>query len=416
MSVYQNSLKIKYLEASSHNTAKTEFRIPNNTYALPNLRLANVGVYGTVGTTSKIGVTSLIKNISILSDRTVIDSLRNANHYESFRQLTQSNAMNKNIYKYLNNCDIGYNIDKGQQVTPQVSQSATTVLLDETALGMVELPALLSILNEDTLILDTNKFKNLSVVIEWEQNQMNYLHDATNGAYTIAQPTLIYDELINPVEGKALSGKMQNFNFTSIEHDSINLPNGNATAPAQQAIKRLFKAFQDKYIGRMVLIKQFANLLINNDTGTNVIRGKGYYGSPVQWKENINFIVNSVPMFESDELSNDAVKSYITGQTYGALNSMPYENTSAVGSDDKNGTLQNFTGIPEDLNTIGMSSYLGVRVQKKIKNLELHYSRQTVTDTNAVLKRYNEELVLHLYCEVSKQLIFNNGQFIVSYL
>ena len=420
MSFYSQFVNIRYLEPHHHNQHnRTEWKLPDDIVAYPNLRLCNVGLNGAIGSLSKMGCVSLIRHVSLYSDRELIDTLRYANQWHSFNQLTESNAANKDVNSVLEKSKIGYTIDSSAQSISKDSENAVTVAADETkgSGGFVQLPKLLKFLQSDGLVLDTSKLKNLRVVVEWETNKLKYLDSGTNNNFNIPQPTLIYDEIENPQIAAQLSAQVGNLTWSCMEHDAFDAPAiKNSGTGHQQALNRRLKGFDNKFVSRMLIQKNFVNPGLIGKPG-NLVSGKGWYRSPVQHKEQVNLKVNSKPLF-SENLDNDAIKSYMTKETWGALNLQFYEDQLSAGVDNPVDGNLNFIGVPANKDEfVGYASYVGCVVNNRIKDLEVHYSRVNPQDSTAAIKRYGEHLNINVWGEVAKQLIMGkNGEFTVRYL
>lgn len=416
MSLHSQFVDIRYLEPEHHNPShRTIFRLPAGIQAFPNLRLGNLGIHGAVGRLSKTGVSALIKHIYLYSDRQLIDQARYANQWESFRQLTMSNSANKNIFRFLEKHEIGYQIDNKEQVGSQdVGGNVATAELTQIKAqgGYLQLPMLLQILQEPTFILDTNKFPNMTLVIEWETDKTKYLSTDTDKDFTIGSPTLIYDEITDPKIGQQASAAMKNFNWNCIEHDSVEVKK-ETSLPGNQTIHRKLKAFDKKLLNRLVLVKTFQDPTLIVD-GSNTVNGKGFYRSPVQHLEHINFKINGVPVFD-EPLAQEESRQAITAQAWGKLNVLPYESSLSVGLDIPT-TQKHFIGTSKDTDvTTGMASYCGCRIDNVVQDFELEYKRTCPTDS-ATFKRYSAALTLNVFGETTKQMVFGkNGQFLVRY-
>ena len=418
MSFYSQYVNIRYLEAESHNpNYRTEFKLPNNIYAYPNLRLVNVGLSGAAGSLNRIGAVALIKHIYLYSDRELIDSVRYLNQWHSFNQLTESNQANHGVNKYLERSRIGYVITQNEQLESNDDVNAVDAQGDKTKGGSayIALSKIFNILQKDNMILDTSKFPNLRVVVEWETAKLKYLGSGTNNNFTITQPTLVYDEISDPNIGAGLSKMMENMTFSSIEHDSIDAPSITAQADGfKQSLDKKLKGFDNKVITRLLVSKNYLNVNLA-EGGGNSINGKGFFRSPVQYLEAVNIKVNGSPLFD-ENLKEEAVRQKMCANTWGALNTAPYETMLSNGLSHP-AAQANFIGIPQDENLIGMASYLGARVEDRISDLEMHYERVKPSDNTAAIKKYAEHLTINVFAEVQKQIVLGkNGQFIVRYL
>ena len=420
MALHSQFIDIKYLEASHHSPhTRTTFKLPNGIVAFPNLRICNLGIHGAVGRLSETGISSLIKHISLYSDSQLIDQLRYANQFESFRQLTHSNSVNNDNFSYLEKSEIGYSINSSQQVESlNNGHSASIVELTETDAqgGYLQLPSLLRILQEKSFVIDTNKFKNMSIVIEWATDKLHYLSEGTNETFSIGNPTLVYDQVIDEKLARSMSAGMKNFSWNCIDHDSITV-SAQTTLPTTQTLTRKLKGFDTKYLNRLVIVKNFINNTINVNTDVaNTMKGKGYYRSPVQHNEQIQLKVNGMCLFD-EPIIQENVKAMITAQAWGPLNLRPYEGNISVGLDNLHEGYKSYVGIPADRNNIvGFGSYFGMDIKQSINDLEIEYRRNCTEMSAGTENRYAEGLLLNVFGEVTKQIIFNNNGFVVRYL
>jgi hypothetical protein len=109
------------------------------------------------------------------------------------------------------------------------------------------------------------------------------------------------------------------------------------------------------------------------------------------------------------------VKLAITSDAYGPLNLMPYEPSISVGLDTPQAVAVNIVGTPHT-DFVGMASYVGVKLQQRIQDYEVSYTRDCFRDTTGHFKRYTEGLTLHFYAEVQKVVKFSGGDFSIEYV
>ena len=418
MSGYSQFLKISYLEPQSHVVNyQTEFKLPDNVVCSPSLRIGNLGLESSTfagdANYAISGVSSLIKNIYLYSDRMLIDKISNFGHFDAtFKQLQNSNQTNKNIQQVLNKSSVGYSLDAKQQFSGNGIHSRISNSGSEDKCGYIELASHFNVLRSMPVI-DTSKLKNFRVVIEWQKNNLYYLRNHTDQVFQQKSPTLIYDVIINPQVAMAQSKALGNFNFMSLEHDSIIIP-ANTSLPSVQKTQKQLKGFNNKLVEKMVLIKQYQNDLLAKSS-TNII-GLGPYKSPVQYNEQVQVKINGRPLFDSP-VDKEVVRVLHTDNAWGPRNVMPYAQSLSIGLNNVNDGLVNFVGIPSDSEQIANSSYFGFQVLNKIKDLEIEYERESPSDSNATIKVYSEAMTLHAYGTVQKQMVFGkNGDFMVSYV
>mgnify|MGYP003651763753 FL=1 len=413
--------KIRYLDPNSHISGlKTEFRLPKNFTAYPNLRLGNLGVSGTATEYDRNGVISTIRHIHLYSNQTLIDSARHVNRYMSFKNRLTSNEYNKNILKFTNRSKYGYEITNGGRVDCLRAQNAVDAVGLSTNLGVVDLPDLLGVLLQ-LKVVDTSQMPNLRLVIEYEDDKRLYLNSDAATDYKNLQPVLICDEIVNPQIAAEMVKQNVNISFQTVEHDSVQVPavtvtgtDDGATNSVQPINKRL-KGNQNKVINRCVLLKSYTDK-VKRYAG-NTPQGQGNYSSPVQIDEKINFLINGRPVFD-DTIEAPNVKLMVTEDAFGPLNLVPYEAQVSAGLDVNQTEANNANreGTPGATALIGFFSPVGFKVLSRVRDIEIQYERRIYADANGVLKKYADGLDLHLYSEVQRVLKFGPSGPVVTYL
>lgn len=419
MAMYSQFVKLRYLDPVSDLPNKTEFKLPPSIKAYPNLRLSNVGLKGTDGNLGPVGCIGMIRHIHLYSNKQLLDSVRFVNRYMDFKNKLSSNSQNKNIKKYLNKAQYGFEITEKQQFAHLRANSTVDSTGLEKNFGYIELTQVFNILSE-LKVIDTDVFENLRLVIEWETDSKYYMNKDDVTGLSHVSPILVMDEITSDQLANALKKEQKNFLFQSIDHDSLVLakvvPGGNTDPAKIQPIDTKLNAYQNRVINRIVMMKAYTDVTKSFDN--HAIQGRGPYNSPVMTDETVNFKINGQPIFDQP-LDNDMIKLAMTTDTYGSLNVMPYESviSNGLASPKNGGQPKNDVASPADTNLIGNSSYLGVKILDRIQDFEVSYQRKCHenTTTNA-LKRYSDGITLHFYAEVQKMMKFGAGSFSVAYL
>lgn len=416
MAMYSQFVKLRYLDPVSDLPNKTEFKLPPSIKAYPNLRLSNVGLKGATGNLGPVGCIGMIRHIHLYSNKQLLDSVRFVNRYMDFKNKLSSNSQNKNIKKYLNKAQYGYEITDKQQFAHLRANSTVDSVGLEKNFGYIELTQVFNILSE-LKVIDTDVFENLRLVIEWETDSKYYMNKDNVTGQSHVSPILVMDEITSDQLANALKKEQKNFLFQSIDHDSLVFPDVTPADPANiQSKDTKLNAYQNRVINRIVMMKAYTDVAKN--FVSNNIQGRGPYSSPAMTDESVNFKINGQTIFDQP-LDNDMIKLAMTTDTYGPLNVMPYESvlSNGLASPETAGQPGNEVASPADTNLIGNSSYLGVKIMDRIQDFEVSYQRKChANTTTSTLKRYSDGITLHFYAEVQKMMKFGAGSFSVAYL
>ena len=419
---YSTGIKTRYIDPVSHYNNRTTFKLPDNEQYHLNFKLAHVGVLTQANTNyNACGIYGLIKSITLYSGKEQLDRLDDVARYMNFKNRLNTNESNKDINKYNNRTALGFEIDAAQQIAHLRAANGVVTVETPHDLGLIQLSDLLPVLR-DLTIYDTSMFKNTSLVIEWNTDTLNFLQSSAAVVNKIVQPILICDQITNPKVAQNLSKFQGNVVVTkSIVHDSINIEAINVSGIAgtnqvvTQPIQQKLGGFRNRVVQNLVMIKAFSNPAVHIDNG--VVVGSGILRSPVQINEHINLRVNGQPLF-SESIVYDSCKAQLVQEIFGDINQEPYENSLSIGLDNtrhSNPIENNYIGIPNDRNVVGMNSLFAVKLNMKINTLELDYSRDGIDDTNAT-KLYSQPLTLHFYGDVGKVIQFQNGTFSIQFL
>lgn len=408
----QEGLRIQYVDPESHSGRKSEFRLHGKCY-LSNLKLClNMNSAG--GKFAGLpGAYAMIKHIRLMSGGVTIDSCRFANYWMAWKNQNQTNAQNRNIRHKYAQSEVGFELNTALYFVPigSIAQTAGSTSASKEA-GILNLMEVLPILKNQQ-VWNTDLIPNLKVVIEYNDDQSLMKSDTTN-AGTIAQPILISTEVLDE---KAIqeSSKQEGVMWNAIEHDSFVLPEG--TAGTVQKVVQRVNGYDNKVVEKFVMMKHL--FPVSKGVNGNAYIGYGPYASYVQHNEELNFIVNSKPVFPRN-IKERAEKGMYLSEAWDRVNIVPYSNQSSIGN-NKNGesiVAGQRIGIPFPTNSqadphpgevVGQSDYSGCSLQTRVNQFEVVYQRLPITD-GAGVKKQNESLEFKFFALVSKQVRYQMGQ------
>ena len=405
-------LRIQYVDPEQHSTRKSEFRLHGKCY-LSNLKLC-LNMVSSGGNYAQLpGAYAVIKHIRLMSGGVEIDSCRFVNYWMAWKNQNQTNAENRNVRSKKSQSSLGFSLNPALyfQGPGSVNQSLTASSASESA-GVLSLMEVLPILKEQQ-VWNTDLIPNLKVVIEYNDNQQLMKSNTTNvGA--VSAPILITTEVLDE---KAIleSAKQGGQVWNAVEHDSFVLPEGVA-GTVQKVVQRV-NGFDNKVVEKFVMMKHLFPPSKNVNGAVHI--GYGPYASEVQHKEELNYIVNSKPIFPRN-IKERAEKGMILAEAWDSVNILPYGNQSSIGGNKNGATIQagqrigipfpnNSESDPHPSSRVGQSDYSGCVLQSRVNQFEVSYQRLPVTDA-ATPKRQNESLEFKFFALVSKQVKYQMGK------
>ena len=425
MAMYSSgNVKTDYIDPHVNIQGKrTEFHLNPESGYYSNLRIVNLGANIAAKSFNKLaGVYSLVKHAYLYDGKKEIDSMRFANRYLAFTNCLQANDVNVSVNRKLVQHAVGYELTGNKLVQPNLRDGTNdgTSALAEKADGVLDCRKLFPILN-GLLYLDTSMMKNLRVVIEWESNSQTVL-DETGVAYTVVDPILVADEVMDMGTRNQLSKAQGGVAYNAIEHDAWNVAvdrsaGGDAANLAEEKSQsNKIEGFNNKYVSRVLISKAFSN----KANYESPVLGFGDLGSVVMHKEKLQCRVNGQNLFSGDGIEHEGYKAKLLSMAYNQVNIPPYANLESVGTDDINnnsvhqgGTL-GIVGNKQDQRT-GTANWIGFSLEDRIKDLNFTYKRTKVKDTRGVQKN-NEGLDIHIYCEVQKQFMKSGMEYEIKYV
>ena len=431
MSLYSSKIKTQLVDAVVNiSNNRLEYKLPPMSGFYPTLRLAQFGsTGGDVAYNAGCGALGLISRISLMNGAEELSSLSEANRYMTFKFLNSSNSDNASLFYPLIHHKQGYLVNDTLKIQDshqgEYNQAAAgdSALVQAQKAVTVDLMAMLPMLSS-VPVLDTSVFSDLRIQIEYESDSRKVLADNTAAFATRSDPVLVCEEIQDPKLVAALSAKFQGTVWNEIEHDVINIPsndNPNDTELVQR-VKETVNGFDNKYVSRMVMMKTFSNGEKSKIGGAgNVMKAFGDFNSYAMHKEKINFAVNGKSLFVGDGIDTPAKRAMLLHDTWGMCNVVPFGNTESVGVHGSGNSAT--VGVPVLIGAkqgerVGAQDFVGVHLESRINQFEVEYERSTPKNDDAVqaVDQLGESLDVHLFCEVRKQLQFQNGRYILQYV
>jgi hypothetical protein len=416
MAFYTQNVKTQIFNAVfDSGKYRSQFNLTNDTLYMSNLRLLNVGLtaisngqrYNLVN-----GVGSIIKNITLYSDNTVIDKVINFADYSAFQQYNKTNQANSDVSKLLLRNGLGFVYERTPDTdsTPTAPNPITikeffpnapdipTTLTYTTVMGFLNLREVFPILKGagGLQFLHTGMLKNLKLVIEYTTVDTIVADPvgATGAVDTTTLPILVADSITDPsVASKFLSDFKQQ-QWVSSELETVVLE-AQATAGVQFQKFRLTGA-ESKFVN---------SILIQKKGSSSVSRLYAGHGSETMLDERIQLYTNGSAHLPENGVVSAMQRLALLHDSFGV------SNTHTGASDLSMYNPANF--VDAGLDRIGHLDWFGCIVNKRITSLDLDYSRTIAT---GALPKYSQQIKLNVFYGVLKALIKTPKGFEVVYV
>jgi hypothetical protein len=433
MALYSSGIKTNILDPEIDNTQRTEFRLNADTVYLTNMRLLDVGLYKVGGSATKYnvlcGALGVIKSITLLDNGVQLDAIRNVSDWAGWKAVNQKNTKGLNVYNTLTKNGLSFITDGAliyngalndaeyKNIQNLNESGAITFVEGTTSKAWVDLKSLLPFLNSASF-LNTKMFKNLSLVLEYQDNYDKVLLSNT-GSKVHTRPSLVVDELINSQVKEEIMNDMTPINYVGLENDSLYIPAipgvSEATPNPTQNLTLSLMGFNDKKVNR-VLVQKEATQIITYKSGNN----NNDYGSVASFgmiNEAFQVRLNGENIYPGDGVSGgNKIQAELT-DIYGDC-IMPVGGVLALqGQENK---------IIKSSEVLGTTSYIGFSLNgKRVNDLYFNFRRTANYDTSGgrvntpssqATSRYNQALRLNFTAEVQKSVVFKNGGYKVQYL
>jgi hypothetical protein len=186
--------------------------------------------------------------------------------------------------------------------------------------------------------------------------------------------------------------------WLEIEHDEYILQGENpstANQPKKIETSVRLNGFNNKYVERLLLVKQFDDL---TKYGTSHIVKNG---SLSLFKEEFQVRTNGVNVFPTI-IDKDAVRANIMEDAWGVLNVVQHFNKCYTTDDLLAGSQ------------VGLTDYTGCVLADAVKDLQIQHNRSCINDS-ATDSKPNSVMKVHVYAECRKVLNMKGGDYQVLY-
>jgi hypothetical protein len=430
MSLYSSKIKSDLIDPIVDiQNNRVEFKLPQGTGYYPTLRLANFGsVGGGVAYNRGAGAYGLIRRIRLLNGAEELSSLDDAGRYMTFKFYNNSNADNQSLFQPLYEHLQGYALNDTLKVQDtqradffqaEAGDSDQVKAQKSITVNLMELLPML----QNVPVLDTNVFKDLRLQIEYSTDGSEVLNDSTD-AFATNAPVLIADEIQDPKLVQMLSAQMKAVVWNEIEHDIVNIADNDNPADTEkvQSVKIAISGYDNKYVSRLLMTKAFQNSA-KDKANANENRNFGPFNSYAQHKEKVNFALNGKNIFVGDGLDTPAKKLMVLNDAFGECNLPSFGHVECVGADKPIDNSANVIGVPnlranKQGDAVGAMDFIGLHLESRVNQLELVYERATPQNADAQkpVDQLAEALNVHLFAEVRKQLVVQNGKYMIAYV
>ena len=220
----------------------------------------------------------------------------------------------------------------------------------------------------------------------------------------------MYDE---DVRSKLVT-QFKQFNFVTVEHDSITMPAVTGLAPgtttAVQAESKLLRGFDNKLLNRMVIVKTPVGATVADGLSTQL----GQLSSCLQFREKENLRCNGRTLLVADGLDTTAKSLAMLTDVYGTGNS--FLNRLNLPLDGRGFSI--LSADPAAI--LGEQDYRCFRVGQRVEQLELQFERTGVYHATAVsqqARKINCQLTLNCFGEVVKSIqVQSDGSYLIAYV
>ncbi len=397
-----NTVRTHLLDPRTSNDQRCEFRIADGFYA-SSMKLIDLGVHdsqlsGAEGVfyPTITGVMSIVKNIFLYSDTTLIDSLQNVAQYVSVQALKTSNQGSTDLNNQLILNGMGF---RGQSAEPQetpagannnpalsrpgslqlggkdsysfnkignkfaVNNQVPIPKDDRQQSGSVLLSQYLQFLKTVSMLPN---IPDLRLVLEWDTNAASYYKDPdTAAAITLAlkvmRPTLVIDEILNvdPAEGESYALP---YLATIVERFSVGAA-ASEIVPTRSSFKS--QAFTAKFVKDIMFFNlPSADLAAAADRWlTRTTR------SVAQDNEKLQLVVNNKNHLPDQGITSLAQKYHYMNESQTQLN-LPLA-AGAYQIQDTSGNIVGASAAP----LVGQYSVTAVKVGQTVNDLRIEYER-----------------------------------------
>ena len=422
MSFYSSSqVKTLYLDPKSFvDGSRAVFELEGHHLAyLPNMRLLNVGIFGTQAPYNDlIGPNAIIERVTLYDGKTKLTERNKYGLYRGFVLHNQKNSACMSVSAQRNLNKLGFQQDnttlRGSFTLPQITADTAR---DTTEGANVELRQVLPMLNAVTH-LPSDLFPNLRLEVVFNTSVASSVYNTdTNAINGQMIPLLAVDILDDKsVVDKMNKGLAKGINWLEVEHDQVLYPqspdfgnNGAADQGVEEVKNFKLDGFRGKRVERLLQIKENADP--TNFLNGNAVQGFGRNSSVAVFNEKLQVRLNGRNILPDVGMTGSSERLAYFIDTYGDSFAYPgSNNVDILSSEVAEGTTND--AIASQL------SYNGIYIGEHVKDLQIQHSRTGLEDTGGAtgFRPSIANLNVHYFAEVQKGLVLQKNGYMVSYL
>ena len=403
-----NLIVTRQIDSRTHNSKRSEFRLDSRLY-LSNLRLIDVGATvtsaGTVYYPFNTGVTALCENVLLYSGNTLIADCQELFRYTGYTFKLKDNATQLGVLPQLSGVLQGQysrvtnrgNTWQKPYVLSRIRDTITNTVTSDVT-GTIRLNEFIDFLNSTPYLAYIPNFR---IVIEWaDLTEVGRLSVADNSyvptAYTILEPRLVIDEVVDPALLEKIPPKM-NVNFLAVEHTRQRVTKPADTTTTNKEVFRP-RTFEGKYL------KDLLYFWTPDDNAYENYSGYGRNVAQAVYESEWNLLLNNAKFLQQNGIDSAARTILFNKISRGALASplagFLYDNArdSYMFLD----VLAGGAGLEATQN-----NYLTVGVEDNVNGMEIdHRWKATGTEDTNTWSAYN----VHMYGRVAKNMMLDGAQ------
>ena len=374
------------LDPRFHSQNRTEFVLPSNRPILSYLRLVDFGCEGvtqnlgdsTPAYLDSLGVMSLIKRVTLLSNNQQIDVINDVKRVMNFR----NRIANPDDQADLNREKVATNLALVPTADGYARPSEDKAVTDKYRVNLGALfPSLAT--------MDLVAFDMPRIVIEYETDKtkiFSTLEHSMPLTFSIREPKLIYEEVHN---GGSMVNEFQKQTHRFLAYESERMSVPLVPGANRQTTSQRLRFADGKFVKDLNIQTEENELTLGNNSS---------YYSKLQHNEAIQLRVNNRQLLMFNGVSNPQQKLAYTYDSVGELTL--YQGQQLFAPDDND--------YAQNIGTLGFHSYLNIDILQRIENLQLEFSR----DPN---EGHNDALTLHVIGRVERVVAFKNNNLVLGY-
>jgi hypothetical protein len=418
-----HSVATRILDPIFTSKNRAEFRLDSETLYSTDMRLLNVGIAGSAAGKKYnylLGAEGVIESIQLYDNNTLLSQILEASIYTAFKNLRKDNDTNISKSKQLKHNSLGFLAqgDASYGGTDLPGEDSITVKIQQEGLTANEVGSLAHISLRDCLpflnaqnTVPTNVFKRLRLVINYKNSEelKQLQSDNTQTGLSAEQGTrLVVDEITgrgSPEDMKARNDMMMGYkgaSWNEVEHDRVYIAGtGSTDGVNPQEGTFLVTGYNDKSLRRLLLVSTPINQALWQNGGDN--KGVAGQGSVASWNSEVQVRVNGQNKFIGSGWQGANRRAGHLADTYGSLNTIVGANTVGFGQNERvaSGGAVDF---------IGQLDYTGLRVDERVQELKITFSRNGIQGSGAGNVATQTPLHLNMFGEVDKAVIMTGKE------